>query len=274
MEPFYLGVGGSSRFCIHWQPPADARVRGAVLYVHPFAEEMNKSRRMAALQARRFAEAGWAVLQIDLLGCGDSAEDLSDASVRGWEADLDVAAAWLCARYGTDLVLWGLRLGALLGFAWMNRSQYRQHVGRMMLWQPVRSGRRHLDQFLRIAVAADRTTGDGTGAVTGTALRQRLVAGESFEVGGYRLSAALAREMDELEIDAFPAPGMPVHWLEVASHSNAQPSPDAVAIADQWHRCGTGVDLTCVEGEPFWSTAEIVECEALLCASTRTLAEC
>ena len=36
------------RFCIY-HPPQGATVRALVVYVHPFAEEMNKSRRMAAL---------------------------------------------------------------------------------------------------------------------------------------------------------------------------------------------------------------------------------
>jgi hypothetical protein len=40
-------------FCIEHAPPR--RVRGAVLYVPPWAEEMNKSRRMAALQSRALA---------------------------------------------------------------------------------------------------------------------------------------------------------------------------------------------------------------------------
>jgi len=37
---------------------------------------MNKSRRMAALQARVFAAMGFGVLQIDLFGCGDSRANL------------------------------------------------------------------------------------------------------------------------------------------------------------------------------------------------------
>ena len=49
---------------------------------------MNKSRRMAALQARAFAEMGFGVLQIDLFGCGDSSGDFSDARWDIWKQDL------------------------------------------------------------------------------------------------------------------------------------------------------------------------------------------
>jgi len=48
------------RLCIHHAPRAGA-VRGKLVYVHPLAEEMNKSRRMAALQSRALAAAGYAL---------------------------------------------------------------------------------------------------------------------------------------------------------------------------------------------------------------------
>ena len=44
--------------------PGGHSVRGSVLYVHPFAEEMNKSRRMVALQSRMLAEKGFAVMHV------------------------------------------------------------------------------------------------------------------------------------------------------------------------------------------------------------------
>ena len=56
------------RFALHHRPAGPPR--GLVVYVHPFAEEMNKSRRMAALQSRALAEAGFAVLQLDLMEIG------------------------------------------------------------------------------------------------------------------------------------------------------------------------------------------------------------
>jgi alpha/beta superfamily hydrolase len=42
------------------------------------AEELNKSRHVAAAQARAFAAAGYSVLQIDLYGCGDSSGDFGE----------------------------------------------------------------------------------------------------------------------------------------------------------------------------------------------------
>ena len=53
MEPFFLPTTDGQRLCIHHSPAGPAR--GAVLYLHPWAEEMNKARRVAALQSRALA---------------------------------------------------------------------------------------------------------------------------------------------------------------------------------------------------------------------------
>jgi len=75
---------------------------------------MNKARRMAALQSRRLAAAGYSVLQIDLFGCGDSSGDFADARWEIWKQDLRLALGWLKPRVAGPLGLWGLRLGATL----------------------------------------------------------------------------------------------------------------------------------------------------------------
>ena len=101
------------RFCF-FHAPLGATMRGSVLAVHAFAEEMNKTRAAAADGARALAAAGFAVLQIDLTGCGDSAGDFEDATWAGWMADLAEAWAWLGERSAGSRWLWGTRLGALL----------------------------------------------------------------------------------------------------------------------------------------------------------------
>jgi exosortase A-associated hydrolase 2 len=88
LEAFFLPVEPGQRLCI-FHHPAARPTRGGVVYVHPFAEEMHKARRMAALQARRLADEGFAVMQIDLHGCGDSSGDFSEARWDLWKRELD-----------------------------------------------------------------------------------------------------------------------------------------------------------------------------------------
>src|ERR1043165_721388 len=96
-EPFFLRVEPgrlAERFALYHRPHAGPP-RGLIVYIHPFAEEMNKSRRMAALQSRALAADGFAGLQMDLLGCGDSAGDFGDATWSRWVDDVIGACRWL-----------------------------------------------------------------------------------------------------------------------------------------------------------------------------------
>src|SRR5438046_9873063 len=112
-EAFFLSNDGRGhRLCLHHRPAASSML-GGVVYVHPFAEEMNKSRRVAALQSRAFAQAGFEVLQVDLLGCGDSSGDFGDATWNDWVRDVIEASRWMRQR-AHPLWFWGLRAGCLL----------------------------------------------------------------------------------------------------------------------------------------------------------------
>src|SRR5205085_12253427 len=140
---FYLPADPGTRFALFY-PARKNPVKGGILYVHPFAEEMNKSRRMAALQARAFSDAGYAVLQIDLYGCGDSSGDFGDARWEIWKQDLAAGAAWLSERLERPVVLWGLRLGALLALDYARTAPH--PAAAMILWQPVLNGASYLTQ--------------------------------------------------------------------------------------------------------------------------------
>ena len=70
-EAFFLPAENGYRFCLY-TPALGGTEKAALIYIHPFAEELNKTRRMVALQVKALSEAGFTVLQIDLSGCGDS----------------------------------------------------------------------------------------------------------------------------------------------------------------------------------------------------------
>jgi len=149
--PFFLPASGGQRYCLLHLPPPGRSARGGIVYLHPLAEELNKSRHVAAAQARAFAAAGYSVLQIDLYGCGDSSGDFGDARWPIWHNDLHLACAWLAQRVDGPLTLWGLRLGALLALDFASRAQL--PLARLLLWQPELDGRRCIDRFLRLRLA-------------------------------------------------------------------------------------------------------------------------
>lgn len=267
-EPFFLKADGGQRFCLYHPPAGPAR--GALLYVHPFAEELNRARRMAALQARAFAAAGHAVLQIDLAGCGDSSGDFGDARWELWQADLAQAAAWLRERTDAPLRLWGLRLGALLALDYARCASH--PVAGMLLWQPVLKGSTCLTQFLRLRLAgallADGDTGQGGGTA---ALRAALQEGQTLEIAGYDLDPHLAAALDALDpLEAF-RPACPVDWIEVVSPPGADPAPGAARAATAWQAAGIDLRLHPIYSAPFWTTTEITENAAWIGAGSAAL---
>ncbi len=267
-EPFYLQVDGGQRFCL-FHPPAGA-CRGAVLYVHPFAEELNRSRRMAAMQARALAAGGYGVLHIDLHGCGDSSGDFVDARWDGWKRDLEAAAAWLDARLGQPLTLLGLRLGAALALDFARTAATAPAA--IVLWQPVLAGQGFMTQFLRLRIAADMLAGDDARAGT-AALRAALARGETLEVAGYELHPELLRAIDALDPTALAPRGLPLHWFEVAATSERSLSPAATGTARAWRALGVRVQQRQVVGQQFWATPETTECPALVAATCGALKE-
>lgn len=265
-EAFFLRVDGGERFCLFHPPLAECR--GALLYVHPFAEELNRSRRMAALQARALAASGYGVLQIDLHGCGDSSGAFVDARWSAWKRDLEAAAAWLDARLGQPLTLLGLRLGAALALDFARGSA--SPPAAIVLWQPVLAGQSFMNQFLRMRIAADMLAGGDTRAGT-AALRAALVRGETLEVAGYEVHPELVHAIDTLDATALAPRGLPVHWFEVAATSDRPPSPAATNTARVWRALGVRLQLRQVVGQQFWATPETSECPTLVAATCEAL---
>lgn len=267
-ELSFLQVTGGQRLCA-WHAPRGVKAQGAVLYLHPFAEEMNKCRRMAAMQSRALAAAGFGVLQIDLLGCGDSSGDFGDAT---WQAWLDDAAAGvdeLLRRCGdAPLWLWGARAGALLACA---ARSGRASEARLLLWQPALQGRGVLQQFLRLKAAADMANG-GKGVVEG--LRRKLSEGQPVEVAGYVLHPAMAAGLEAANLAApANAPSMAI-CLEVSSRDEPRLGPATQTQLDVWRSQGWHVDARAVRGPAFWQTVEMEDAPDLIDATTRAMQSC
>ena len=286
MQPFFLppapGAIGGPRFAVLHRPPETPQ--GLVVFVHPFAEEMNKSRRMAALQARALANQGLAVLLPDLLGCGDSAGDFGDASWAAWVDDVVHASTWLREQargwtappttaasadpppHPPPLTLWGLRTGALLAAEAAARLG---DVHRLLFWQPAPSGKTVLQQFLRLQMASELLGGDATGGTE--ALRTRLAAGDSVELAGYRLSPGLTQGLERARLE--PPPGVRLlHWLDLSPRAEAILVPGSASAVARWRQAGCDVHAQVVTGPTFWQTTEIEEAPGLIEATLQAMA--
>lgn len=256
MQSFYLPVTDGQRFCLFHQAHGGGAKR-AVLYIHPFAEEMNKARRMAAMQSRALAIAGYDVLQLDLLGCGDSSGDFSDATWLAWRTDVLEGCRWLRAHSEAPLCLWGLRAGCLLA---AEVSEELTEPADLIFWQPVVSGKLHWQQFMRLKMAGELASGQSKGI--GEQLRRQLANGKNVEIAGYVISPKLVEGLEKSELA--PPLGRRVAWFELSTREDAILAPISLKRIEQWQTAGVAVDSGLVLGPAFWQTTEISDAPELL----------
>lgn len=281
-EAFFLSVGSAEhaknnqRYCLFHPTINGTLTRGLVVYVHPMAEEMNKARRMAGLQARALAKAGYAVLQIDLLGCGDSSADFGDATWEDWIKDVVRGSQWLRERSSSHgirpdqapLWLWGLRSGCLLAAEAATRLN---EACNFLFWQAPSAGKPLLQQFLRLKVAGDMLSGQSKGVME--SMRHQLASGSALEIAGYLLSPGLAEGLEQANLLAPTTVGkvQRLEWFELSTRENASLSPVSTKTVNQWKQNGFATRSHLVRGPAFWQTSEIEDAPELIAATVDAL---
>jgi uncharacterized protein len=270
---FFLSVEApetGQRMCLHYPAQGDTHC-GQIVFVHPFAEEMNKSRRMVALQARVMAQAGFSVMQIDLLGCGDSSGDFGDATWQSWVNDVVQACRWLRRqnppqeeRAPAPLWLWGLRAGCLIA---VDAASQLEEPCHFLFWQPPSSGKPLLQQFLRLRVAGDMLNGESKGAME--TLRRHLANNESIEIAGYMLSPELASGLEHATLRPVSrsARGQRLEWLELSTRTDFEFGSASKMTINQWQQSGIQMGSRIVQGPAFWQASETEDAPALITAT-------
>lgn len=266
---FHIDAGGRKLFALFSEP--DTAAHGIIVHVPAFAEEMNKSRQMVGLACQAFVADGWAVLQFDFSGCGDSSGLFEEANWEAWREDLDAVLDW-CHRKAQGhgrVVLWGLRCGALHAGDWMKT----RNVGYpMLLWHPVYNGKLHLTQFLRLR-AANSMLSDADARNVMAELRTRLDGGEEVSVAGYRLSPMLAKGMNQASFGLSSPFSCKVAVFEVgAVGETGDISPATASAAEKWRAQGADVRMEVIPGQAFWNTQYLRRVPELIEASRRSLA--
>lgn len=266
--PFVIQGARGHLIAVYHPPASGVAPRGGVLVAPAFSEEMNRCRSMVTLQARALSSIGHGVLILDPFGTGDSAGDFGAATWAQWLDDLRCGAAWLEAHGRACETVWGLRLGAIMAF---QLAAELPQVRRVLLWQPVVVGKAYWTQFLRIRIAAEMGLADGV--KTTEELRQRSVRGETVEVSGYAVGAALARELDALSLDAIRLrSGTRVDWFEVLADADSFAPKANLKAVEALIAQGIAVNLVKVTGPAFWQVHERAEAPLLIEANMQVAA--
>lgn len=263
-EPMFLEGTRGRLFATYFPPEGTAQ--GCMLFLPPFAEEMNRCRVAVASQTRQLSQLGWGVMLLDPFGTGDSEGDFSEISWAQWRADALSAVDWLRKRAGPRIGLWGFRLGALLAVDLANASPGTYE--RLLLWQPVLDGKLHLTQYLRLRVASlmDR----GLPPETTESMREQLRHGDTVEVAGYRIGAAIASELDTIKMSDMTAlSNIRIDWLEHVTEADKPLSPPSQKAIDRLRGQGCAINVQSFIGAPVWQLHDRDEVPDLIEQSTR-----
>jgi len=267
INPFFIEGASGKNFALELLPSEKINITKAVLYFPPFAEEMNKTRRMAALQARALASQGIQVIQLDPFGTGDSEGDFSEADWEIWSTDMQKAVNKLEENNIENIIFWGCRLGILL--ALYTASKIKKNID-FVFWQPVVKGEIFMTQFMRLKLASDMMNSNKK--LTIKDLRSILESGTNIEVAGYSLSPALVDAVDRMEFSQLlPASNTTINWFEITPDLNMPQSPANKKIIDMCKESGIKMSISRIEGEAFWTTPEISEVPELIEQTTKII---
>ncbi len=256
-----------------YYPPQTSEPDALILHIPAFAEEMNKSRRMVALQATALSHHNNGVLVLDLFGTGDSEGLLEYATWQLWMEDIESAVRWLLEQYSrVPVYLWGLRFGCALVVDYVSQADTSVHG--MLLWQPLLSAKMMLAQFLRLRVASAMTShsdNEHTPETTKTLLDQ-LENGIAVEVGGYLLSPEFYASLPEIDAVRLSfKENKTILWVDFSAGENAKPSTVNRPILNAWTQRNNQVTWAAVNGDRFWNTQEIALCPELIARTTQLL---
>lgn len=285
MKPYFIQGKRGKIFSILFSPASPQKPDGsdkstdarfdhkAVLFFAPFAEEMNKSRHMMARLARELQLLGIPSLVIDPFGTGDSEGRFGEASFADWCDDYITAAGYLQQQGITDIVIVGIRFGAL--FAAYLANQLSLNISGWIFWQPVLKGEMMITQFLRMKVASDMISGGKK--ITTRDLRDRIIRGDFVEVAGYELTSSLIQPVDDLSLDTLldlsndNAIKADVAWYDIVSDVNRGISPVNDRFITRLREKGFTVDSAAIQGESFWNTPELATVPELVSLSSQKI---
>jgi pimeloyl-ACP methyl ester carboxylesterase len=193
MTPFYFGSGSRRLFGLYTAARAGAVGNRAVVLCPPWGQEYLCAHRSMRQLANMLNGAGFHVLRFDYFGTGDSAGDMLQADMSGWEADIDVAIDELkdtCGAMRVSLI--GLRLGGTLAARVAARRA--PDIDSLVLWDPVVDGRAYVDEIMLMGSQEAQELGRST--------QRSADRGGGHEVLGFPLTERLGEDFGQIDLVA------------------------------------------------------------------------
>lgn len=243
----------------------------AIVLIPPFAEEMNKSRKMMKASLDAFSDTADGFL-FDLYGTGDSEGLFDETSWDIWKRNIADFLDYLLVNFHyQEIELVTFRTGALLLNDCLDSAPNNQRkwpISAIHYCNPVIKAQQFINQFLRLKLAAEMMRSDGDKRSTKDLMVELEQQGK-LEVAGYMLSDTLLNEMlsSVAKLPEYYA-NTPLFFYDVSARGVLTPAITNNANTIRSDKLG---QIFPISGPQFWSTQEISMCHELIAAVSQNL---
>lgn len=255
-----LFIEGEVRlFGMLFLPEAEHRKSTGFVVVHPFAEEKKSAHHTLVELSRELYYKGYAVLMIDLRGCGDSEGSFAHVQLSDWLDDIGRALETLKLHTGLpNLGIIGLRFGAFLSMCYSKRhSGVLKHI-----WiEPVVYPVDYLRKSLRHKQMKELCTG-GVVISNRDVLLQSLEDEKSVDFDGYEIGSGLFMDLS-VEQEKQNLADIPEYIRECVVVSVSMSGKTSKTVQEIC-AVGEGMKQISVKMELFWNKVEDVDSTELI----------
>ncbi|MCU7946736.1 MAG: alpha/beta hydrolase [Candidatus Thiodiazotropha sp. (ex Cardiolucina cf. quadrata)] len=192
----YIHIDGKKIYTIQHIPDR-APIKGAFVFIHPFAEEKLWSHRVYVSFAREMVQHGYLVVRFDFRGHGDSETEFVCSSLEDHISDIDCVITTIKSDFEISQIgLFGLRFGATLSAIYASSST---DISRLILWDPVINGERYMQEILRSNLATQMAI-KGKVEITRDELINQMQSGKPINIDGYLLTHNYFLQLSALKL--------------------------------------------------------------------------
>ena len=259
--------------CIPSQPLSSVKGGRAVIFVPPFAEEMNRSKRMYVLCSRLLADSGVHAFCFDYSGTGDSSGEWGDFSYSDWVEDLNQIYKY-ATNLSSKVSFIALRFGALVLADAIDQCD--MDVDRCVFWDPIENGEILTRQLIRIKIAA--AMADESKKLTTKEISQNIQETGYLESGGYYLSKSLIDDINSKKLASILESLLDkseLDWMLLGKHSqiNNMWLPNSFSEKDLPSNKVKNILMHPVNDVKFWMQQEVTISPELLRVTARVFAD-
>ena len=222
-----------------------ASAKRVVLCVPALFEELNLSRAVVAKLGQHLSANGTSFFQLDYAGTGDSQGELEDSNSQVWLQNVLDAGAWLSQQGAEQLVLLGVRFGALLQLHFQPQLHNALNIKGQIVWKPITSGKTLSNQLLRL-----KHTNHVLNGGEKVDWREKIRQGEEVEVAGYPINESLLSSIEALSINPDSPLLSSLDWLELG----AKVLPPAIG---KFQKAWPDARFNLIDAQAFWQIPDV-----------------